>query len=145
MTEAQIMAPAPRELLVPGKGTVHNRMAQLVREAKREVVRLDARPGHGIAWWHDVVFDTGTIAFEVRGRNEPQCSFVGIAFHGAGGGEEPDDLSQGDGLSCEAVYFRPFNFLSEEPERRRGGWVGHGSDGDFAGLTLTAAPAARGS
>jgi hypothetical protein len=118
MTDTQIVTPATRELLVPGKGTVHNRTAQLVLEGEREVVRLDARPGHGIAWWHGVAFDTGTIAFEVRGKNELQRSFVGIAFHGACGGEEPDDLSHGDGLSCEAVYFRPFNFLSEDPERR---------------------------
>ena len=118
MTEAQIVTPAPRELLVPGKGTMHNRTAQLVREGEREIVRFDARPQHGLAWWHDLTFDTGTIDFQVRGKNELQRSFVGIAFHGASGGEEPDDLSDGDGLSYEAVYFRPFNFLSLDPERR---------------------------
>ena len=117
----QVITPDPHQLLVPGKGTVHNRAVQVKRESEREVVRFDARPQHGLAWWHDVAFDTGTIAFRVRGRNELQRSFVGIAFHGARGArgaEAPDDLSYGDGLTYEAVYFRPFNFLSDDPERR---------------------------
>ena len=36
MTSAQIITPDPRQLLVPGKGTVHNRMAQVMREGERE-------------------------------------------------------------------------------------------------------------
>ena len=118
MASTQVITPDPHHLFVPGKGTVHNRMAQVVREGEREIVQFDARPQHGFAWWHDVAVDTGTIDFQVRGRNEPQRSFLGIAFHGAGGDVEPDDLSCGDGLSYEAVYFRPFNFPAEDPERR---------------------------
>jgi hypothetical protein len=57
-----------------------------------------------------VTFEGGTIAFEVRGKNELQRSFVGVAFHGA---------QEGDELSSEAVYFRPFNFLAEDPVRQR--------------------------
>jgi hypothetical protein len=110
LTSAHVITPEPRDLLVPGKGTVHNRTAQLVREAGREFVRLDARPGDGLAWWHGLAFDTGTIALEVRGKNELQRSFVGVAFHG---------VQEGDDLSFEAVYFRPFNFLAEDPIRRR--------------------------
>lgn len=110
MTTTQVVTPDPRELLVPGRGTVHNRAAQLAREGEREVIRLDARPDIGIAWWHDVTFDTGTIAVEVRGKNELQRSFVGVAFHIA---------EVEDGLSYEAVYFRPFNFVAEDPVRRR--------------------------
>ncbi len=119
MTTTHVIRPDPRDLLVPGKGTVHNREAQVVREGGRDIVRLDARPEHGLAWWHDVPFESGTIAFQVRGKNEPQRSFLGVAFHGVHGGEERDDLSFGDGLTYEAVYFRPFNFLSEDPMRRR--------------------------
>jgi hypothetical protein len=119
MTADRVVTPDPRDLLVLGRGTVHNRTVQLVREGAREVVRFDARPEHGLAWWHDITFDVGTISFEVRGKNEIQRSFVGVAFHGAQGGEEGDDLSYGDGLSYEAVYFRPFNFRSDDPMRRR--------------------------
>ena len=199
----QAVRPDPRDLLVPEKGTLHNRMAQVVHESEREVVRFDARPGMGLAWWRGLAFETGTITFRVRGRNELQRSFVGVAFHGQQRGGE---------LTYEAVYFRPFNFLAEDPLRRRhmvqyvchpeypwqrlreerpdqfeatvdripdpdewfsarvvesdeavsvyveasdtpslvvarlrarrggwvGYWVGHGSDGDFADLTLTA-------
>jgi hypothetical protein len=110
MTTPCVVTPDPRDLLVPGKGTVLHRTAQLVREGTREVVRLDARPGQGLAWWHGAAFETGTIAFEVRGKNEFQRSFVGVAFHGA---------REGDALSFEAVYLRPFNFRAEDPLRRR--------------------------
>jgi hypothetical protein len=119
MTTTHVITPDPRDLLVPQKGTVHNRAAQLVREGDREVVRLDARPEHGLAWWHEVVFETGMIAFELRGKNELQRSLVGVAFHGAQAEDLKDDLSYGDGLSYEAVYFRPFNFVAEDPARRR--------------------------
>jgi hypothetical protein len=110
MTTAEAITPDPKDLLVPGKGTVHNRAAQIVREEERELVRLDAREGDGLAWWHGVEFDTGTIAFEVRGKNVLQRSFVGVAFHIA---------PAGDALPYEAVYFRPFNVVAEDPLRRR--------------------------
>jgi hypothetical protein len=110
VSAAQVVRPDPQELLVPAKGTVHNRAAQLVREGERDIVRLDARPGHGLAWWHGIDFDTGTIAFEVHGKNELQRSFVGVAFHGELASDEP---------TYEAVYFRPFNFAAEDPVRRR--------------------------
>ena len=110
MTTPRVVTPDPRDLLTPGKGTVLNRTSQLVREGTREVVRLDARPGQGLAWWHGVAFEGGTITFEVRGKDELQRSFVGVAFHGA---------QEGDALSFEAVYFRPFNFRAQDPVRRR--------------------------
>lgn len=208
MTTSRVVTPDPRELLVPEMGTIYNRVAQLVSEGGREIVRLNTRRGNGLAWWHDVTFDTGTIAFDVRGKNVLQRSFVGVAFHI----ERVDD-----DLSYEAVYFRPFNFTTEDPLRRRhmvqyichpqfawqrlrgertdefektahpipdpdgwfaarivvaegtvhvyvqgsdtpslvvqrlsahrggpvGYWVGHGSDGAFAGLTLAPAPQSR--
>ena len=108
-TPGRLVTPDLRDLLVPGKGTMYNRAPQLAREGHREVVRFDAREGPGLAWWHDVAFDTGTIAFEVRGKNVPQHSFVGVAFHGEQIGDEP---------TYDAVYFRPFNFLADDPERR---------------------------
>ena len=79
-TTAATIEPNPEDLLTLEKGTVRNRTAQFVREGDREIVRLDAHPGVGLAWGHDVAFETGTIAFEVRGKNESQRSFVGAAF-----------------------------------------------------------------
>ena len=107
-----LITPNPRDLLVPGKGTVLNRGAEVTREAEREVVRLDARPGEGLVWWEEPTLDGSSfeLSFSVRGKNELQKSFVGVAFHGE---------RVGDTLTHEAVYFRPFNFVAEDPVRRR--------------------------
>ena len=126
----QVITPDLRDLLRPDKATVHNRTAQLMREGTRDVLKLDARPRHGLAWWHDLTFETGTISLELRGKNELQRSFVGFAFHGARDTVDAADAATAstastasdqvpaDGLSYEAVYFRPFNFRSEDPQRR---------------------------
>ena len=67
-------------------------------------VHLDARQGDGVLWLNGVDFADGTVTFEVRGRNAPGQSFVGLAFHGT------------DDRTYEGVYFRPFNF--HNPERK---------------------------
>ena len=109
---SRIITPDPHDLLVPGKGTVWNRAAEVTREGERNVLRLDARPGEGLAWWDGISLDSGDfeLSFSVRGKNELQKSFVGVAFHGERVGDE---------LTHEAVYFRPFNFVAEDPVRRR--------------------------
>ncbi|MEO5823420.1 MAG: hypothetical protein ABIT71_23195 [Vicinamibacteraceae bacterium] len=86
---------------------IHNRTLSTVTDGGRQVFRLDARDGDGVAWWPDVAFATGTIALDIRGRNVSQSSFVGIAFHGV------------DETTYEAIYFRPFNFRSDDPARRQ--------------------------
>ena len=82
---------------------VHNRTLSTVTDGGRQVFRLDAKPGDGVAWWPDAAFTTGTIELDIRGRNVPQASFVGVAFHGA------------DATTYEAIYFRPFNFADRGP------------------------------
>jgi 3-keto-disaccharide hydrolase len=73
------------------------------------VLRLDEQSGDGLAWWPDTNFANGTIEFDVRGKDQIQRSFLGIAFHGV------------DGSTYEAVYFRPFNFQADDPLRRSHG------------------------
>ena len=51
-------------------------------------------------------FSTGTVEFDVRGRDALQNCFVGLAFH-----------VQNDS-TYDAVYFRPFNFKHPELIRR---------------------------
>lgn len=51
-------------------------------------------------------FSTGTVEFDVRGRDALQNCFVGLAFH-----------IQNDS-TYDAVYFRPFNFKHPEFIRR---------------------------
>lgn len=60
----------------------------------------------GITWITDKNFTTGTIDIDLRGKDELQNSFLGIAFHAP------------DTNTYDAVYFRPFNFRAENNERR---------------------------
>ncbi len=60
----------------------------------------------GIVWLKDMTFSTGVIEIDLRGKDVFQESFLGIAFHGV------------DTITYDAVYFRPFNFLAKDPERR---------------------------
>jgi glyoxylase-like metal-dependent hydrolase (beta-lactamase superfamily II) len=89
-----------------GRGwTLFNRAATALVEDGRAFVRLDERPGSGIAWLEAPPFADGTIEFDVRGKNVAQRSFVGVAFHGL------------NDETFEAVYFRPFNFKDADPAK----------------------------
>jgi len=82
--------PVNRQLSDNGKGVLH----------------LSAAPGAGMAWIKGLAFTTGTIEFDIKGKDVQQQSFVGFAFHGV------------DDSTYEAVYFRPFNFKSPDPVRK---------------------------
>ncbi|MET4140782.1 hypothetical protein [Pedobacter sp. UYP1] len=86
------------------KFTVINRIISLDR--KSGVVHLNKAEGAGIAWINGQVFDKGVIEFDVKGKDEFQGSFLGIAFHGVN-----DSI-------YESVYFRPFNFRSTDLGRK---------------------------
>lgn len=93
--------------LVKGKGwTVINRSASLIEGDVKKGIQFDERPEPGLAWLNGFEFANGVIEFDVKGRNVSQKSFVGVAFHGL------------DEKTYEAIYFRPFNFRSEDPVRR---------------------------
>ncbi len=93
--------------LAEGKGLhVFNRSVSGVSDGARNGLRLSAQPGDGIAYVEGVEFGNGTIEFDVRGKDVPQQSFVGIAFHGV------------DGTTYDGIYFRPFNFQTADPARR---------------------------
>lgn len=66
-------------------------------------VHMDAKPGDGLLILKDVVLQNGTIELDIKGKNAPGRSFVGVAFHGV------------NDSTFDAVYFRPFNF--KNPER----------------------------
>jgi hypothetical protein len=94
---------------------VHNRAMSPLTENDRKGLRLDERDGDGVAWWPNTAFSNGVIEFDVQGKDIPQKSFVGVAFHGA------------DERTFDAVYFRPFNFKAPDPARRAHGvqYVSH--------------------
>ena len=95
--------------------------AGTLRAVNREVTPIKERPGAihlavnaggdtpraGVAWIDGSDFAEGTIEVDIRGRDEFQRSFVGIAFH-----RKDDD-------TYECVYLRPFNFRAEDPVRRQ--------------------------
>jgi hypothetical protein len=70
-------------------------------------VRLSAASGNGVAWVEGTDFRSGTIEMDVRGREDMQQDYVGVAFH------------RKDDNTYEAVYLRPFNFRAQNPIRKQ--------------------------
>jgi hypothetical protein len=69
-------------------------------------VELNAGSESGMGILEEVSFRTGVIEIELLGENNPGRSFIGVAFNISGE------------KTYEAVYFRPFNFVATEQERR---------------------------
>ncbi len=90
-----------------GKGLkVFNRTVTSLNDGAKKGLRLSESAGDGVAYLQGIEFTNGIIEFDVRGKDVPQQSFVGFAFHGV------------DGATYDAIYFRPFNFKAEDPARR---------------------------
>ena len=90
-----------------GKGLkVFNRTVTSLDEGAKKGLRLSESANDGVAYLQGIEFTNGIIGFDVRGKDVPQQSFVGVAFHGV------------DGATYDAIYFRPFNFKAEDPARR---------------------------
>lgn len=105
----QVSAAQPIDLaarLAAGTLRATNRDAAPLAE-RAGAVTVDARAGNGVIWIEGSDFGLGTLEVDVRGRDLPQQSFVGIAFH-----RRDDD-------AYEAVYLRPFNFRNADTARRQ--------------------------
>ena len=104
-----LWACSPRETLVHGFGDDAKTLRVLNRQAtklhERNGVRLSAASGNGVAWVEGTDFRSGTIEVDIRGREELQQNYVGVAFH------------RDDDNTYEAVYLRPFNFRAQDPAR----------------------------
>ncbi len=83
-----------------------NRTAEPVFENGKKGVRFNEVPDAGLMILKDYEFSDGTIEFDVKGKNELQKSFVGVAFH------------LQDENTYDGVYFRPFNFENPDTVRR---------------------------
>jgi hypothetical protein len=92
--------------LEPKDFVVFNRSVSSLSDGARKGLRLTESPGDGVAYLQGIEFSNGTIEFDVKGKDVQQQSFVGVAFHGV------------DGTTYDAIYFRPFNFRTEDPARR---------------------------
>jgi hypothetical protein len=92
---------------VTGKNlTLVNRNLSLGQDGTAQVIHLDAKDDDGVAWINGQQFTDGTIEVDIKGKDELQHSFVGIAFHGV------------DNKTFEAIYFRPFNFRATDAARK---------------------------
>ena len=99
---------APDLTKIPeGKGwKLVNREAKVVDDGAKRAIRFDEKTGQGVAWLEGSNFTDGVIEVDIKGKNVLQQSFVGVAFRGV------------DEKTHDAIYFRPFNFKSEDPVRR---------------------------
>jgi len=86
--------------------SIFNRTVSSLKDGERNAVRLSEAAGDGLAYLEGTEFANGTIELDVRGKDVLQRSFLGVAFHGI------------DGTTFDTIYFRPFNFKAEDPERR---------------------------
>ena len=94
------------QLQKKGKLVAVNRTVVIVTDEESEYIKVSESAGEGIIWLPLEKLSTGTFTLEVRGKDEIQRSFVGLAFSG-----------QNDS-TYEAVYCRPFNFLATDSVRK---------------------------
>lgn len=98
-----------KKLYLENKLTVKNRKAILISSKYQDYIELNEDKDEGLVWFNDVNFETGVIELDIKGQDLPQHSFPGIAFHGS------------NDTTFEAIYFRPFQFLAEDPVLRSRG------------------------
>jgi len=93
-----------KSLFENNKLEVYNRFVTTFSEKDKEGISFSKKENNGVAWLKHIIFSNGIIEIDIRGKDELQQSFVGIAFHGV------------DNNTMDAVYFRPFNFQSTDSE-----------------------------
>ncbi|WP_419700342.1 family 16 glycoside hydrolase [Mucilaginibacter sp. NFX135] len=85
---------------------ISNREAAVLPNHEKNGIMLSAKDDDGVALINNVTFSNGIIELDIRGKNADQQSFLGITFHAV------------DAKTLDAVYFRPFNFLSADSVHR---------------------------
>ena len=92
--------------LADGKGlNASKRTITRLTDGARKGVRLSEAEGEGPAYLPGIEFADGTLEVDIKGRDVQGASFVGVAFHGV------------DGTTYDAIYFRPFNFKTDDQAR----------------------------
>lgn len=108
---SETLSPDLGALSDPKHWVLVNAETSAATEASTTVAQLAPiggnRKGSNLAFAlvRDLKFSEGTIDVDLRGNGETRGSFLGIAFG-----------VSGDGAKHEAVYFRPFNFRSPDPD-----------------------------
>ena len=104
--QSKAITPDLASLVDGGRLKAINRTASSLTDGARKGVRLSEGPGDGVAYVPVIDFANGTLELDVKGKDVQQQSFVGVAFHAV------------DGVTYDAIYFRPFNFKTEDAARR---------------------------
>jgi hypothetical protein len=117
LPHAQTHAAPPQQSRAPQRIDLAQQLAAgELRPVNRELTKVQGRSdavhvaekeGNGVVWLEGSDFSEGTIEVDIRGRDVPQRSFVGIAFH------------RNNDTTYEAVYLRPFNFRTDDPVRKQ--------------------------
>ena len=90
-----------QKLVIESKLITYGRSLTLLNDSKKGAIS-----SKGVVWIKGLNFTNGTIEIDLRGKDIPQQSFLGIAFHGV------------DTITYVAVYFRPFNFQAKDSVRK---------------------------
>lgn len=83
-----------------------NRILDTASQNGQQFIHVEESKGEGIIWLPVKNFKKGVIEIEMRGKDVLQKSFIGLAFHGL------------NDRTYDAVYCRPFNFLTKDSVRR---------------------------
>jgi hypothetical protein len=100
------VSPDLMDLARRGALRIDGRQVSELVDGERRGVRVSAAQNFGIAWVDGIVFATGTIELDVRGKDVQSQSFLGVA------------LSSVNNSTYESVFVRPFNFRTTDPIRR---------------------------
>ena len=95
-----------KSLFENNKLDVYNRHVSTFTENDKEGIRFSKNENDGIAWLKHIIFSNGILELDIRGKDELQQSFVGVAFDGS------------DNSTHDIIYFRPFNFQTADTVRR---------------------------
>lgn len=106
IAQENAITPDLEKIMDEGEWDVVNREARIVKTDDRLSIYLGAQAGDGVAWLRTIEVANGIIEVDLKGTDVRGRSFVGIAFRGI------------DERTYDAVYFRPFNFRSDDPVRK---------------------------
>jgi hypothetical protein len=85
---------------------IYNRNVSVTNDAEGTTVHFNSQAGDGIVWLDGFDFSNGTIEVDIKGKNVTQGSFVGITLRGL------------NDTTYDAIYFRPFNFMSNDSVKK---------------------------
>lgn len=88
------------------KSKAVNRALKTIDSNNVKYLNISENKKEGLVWLDTKEFKNGSIEIKMRGKDELQKSFIGIAFH-----------AKNDSV-YDAVYCRPFNFVTKDSIRR---------------------------